>query len=141
MMEPGFEHDRFSVSMADSFSGVDEKLFSLPAGLHEAILQSDIVLIGGPTGGGKTTFTREFAAPLVARIQMSPVVLRLDWYFKVKSERPLSDGAPDPDNINSMHLDWLEEDIRLLLRGEAVDLPAYWDDLEHPDGVSSLSHQ
>lgn len=135
-MEPGFEQHKIHFPVPDSSPGVDEIVFPLPAGLQEAILQCDIVLTGGPTGGGKTTFTRGFAAPLVTRSQMNPVILRLDWYFKVKSERPLSDGAPDPDNINSLHLDWIEEDMEQLLRGEAVDLPVYWDDLEHPDGVS-----
>jgi len=97
----------------------------------------DIVLIGSPSKTGKTTLSLSLGARIRSLTGKKCVILRLDRYFKVKSERPSKpDGSPDPDNPGSLHMDWLREDIEALLRGETVDLPFYTDTRENPNGVS-----
>jgi len=100
-------------------------------------LSGRIVLLGGAAKSGKTTMSIYLKSVIERKTGKKVVVLRLDRYFKQKSERPLrEDGRRDLDNPQSLHVDWLQDDLKAILSNETVALPTFWDSLDRPDGVS-----
>jgi len=80
------------------------------------------IILQAPTAAGKSTLAVELGKKLGKRIK----ALEVDRYFKAIDSVPLDeDGHPDFDRPDSLHLEWVAEDIRALLRGETIELPAH----------------
>jgi uridine kinase len=78
------------------------------------------IILQAPTAAGKSTLATELGHKLGKRIKS----LEVDRYFKAIQDVPVDeDGHPDFDRPDSLHLEWVAEDIKALLRGEKVELP------------------
>lgn len=84
-----------------------------------------IVLISGPTSAGKTTFSKRLAVQLLA-LGIHPVALNMDNYFVNRDDTPRDDkGEFDFETLEAVDLSLFRRQLRSLLEGEAVQLPAY----------------
>jgi len=84
-----------------------------------------IVLVAGPSASGKTTFIKRLGIQLrVNGIQ--PVGLSLDNYFVNRERTPEdSEGKPDYEALEALDLDFFNQQLNALLRGESVAIPRY----------------
>ncbi|MEO0293974.1 MAG: nucleoside kinase [candidate division WOR-3 bacterium] len=84
-----------------------------------------IVLIGGPSSSGKTTFSKRLGIHLRSH-GFFPVCVSLDDYFLERSETPqYKDGTHFFDSIYALDLKLFREHILNLLKGEKVRLPRF----------------
>jgi uridine kinase len=87
--------------------------------------EARVILISGPSSSGKTTFSKRLAVQLLAQ-GLSPFALELDNYFVDRHLTPVDEnGEVDYESINALNLSLLDEHIRRLVAGEAVQLPHY----------------
>jgi uridine kinase len=90
-----------------------------------AQLNSQLILIAGPSSSGKTTTSRRLAIQLLAQ-GISPYPLELDNYFVDRERTPLDeDGKPDFESIGALDLPLLAEHLESLVSGEKTKLPRY----------------
>ena len=104
--------------------------------LHEkkiAEIASDIVrnrdirliLVAGPSSSGKTTFAKRLGVQLQAS-KARPIVIGMDDYFIDREHTARKEnGDYDFESIYALDLDFLNQQLTALLKGERVDLPAY----------------
>lgn len=84
-----------------------------------------LILIAGPSSSGKTTFAKRLSVQLQAS-RAKPIVIGMDDYFLDRDKTPCKEnGDYDFESINSIDLDYLNLQLRLLLDGEQVELPHY----------------
>lgn len=113
------------------------ELISLAEALHEKkisniadmILQQKrtvrIVLIAGPSSSGKTTFAQRLSTQLKVN-GLKPIALSLDNYFVNREDTPLDEfGQFDFDTLQALDLQFLNEQMVQLIRGETVETPIY----------------
>ncbi|PJA16752.1 MAG: hypothetical protein CO113_15765 [Elusimicrobia bacterium CG_4_9_14_3_um_filter_62_55] len=80
------------------------------------------IILQAPTAAGKSTLAVELSKKLGNRIKS----LEVDRYFKALKDVPVDEeGYPDFDRPDSLHLEWVAEDIKALLRGERIELPSH----------------
>ena len=84
-----------------------------------------LVLVAGPSSSGKTTFAQRLSLQL--RINgINPYVISMDDYFINREDTPLDEhGKHDFENINALDIDLFNSDLKKLVAGETVELPAY----------------
>lgn len=112
------------------------ELIHLSEGLHEKKIaqiadaiarrkKTKIVLVAGPTSSGKTTFSKRLCLQL--RINgLRPAVLSLDDYFCDREKSPRDEaGRFDFEDINCIQLDLLNDNLKALLQGKAIQQPRY----------------
>ena len=118
-------------------SGEVSELIRIAEGFHEKKIAAiadaiaaqakrvRLVLVGGPSASGKTTFIRRLAIQLrVNGIQ--PVGLSLDNYFVDRERTPLdAKGKPDYEALEALDLELFNANLAALLRGDEVELPRY----------------
>lgn len=84
-----------------------------------------IVLVAGPSSSGKTTFSKRLAIQLLT-MGISPYPLAMDNYFVDRESTPRDEtGDYDYEHIDSVDRNRLNEDLRMLIRGDQVPLPKY----------------
>ena len=84
-----------------------------------------LILVAGPSASGKTTFSKRLSVQLLVR-GLSPFPLALDHYFVDRDKTPLDKtGEYDYESLQALDLDRLNHDLRKLIQGERVHLPAY----------------
>jgi uridine kinase len=84
-----------------------------------------IVLISGPSSSGKTTFAQRLGIQLTTNL-LRPVSISLDDYFLNRNDSPRDEnGEYDFESLYALDLDYFNSDLRKLLRGEEIGLPAY----------------
>lgn len=118
-------------------SGRDLELISIAEALHEkkisriadTILSEQralrILLISGPSSSGKTSFLRRLNTQLFVN-GFKPVPLSLDNYYRDRDDTPLDEeGRPDFEILEALDLPLLQEHIRQLAEGEAVQVPSF----------------
>ena len=83
------------------------------------------VLIAGPSSSGKTTFSHRLAIQL-RTYGLIPHPIALDDYFVNRVDTPKdADGNYDFECLEAIDIKKFNEDMNLLLAGEAVELPQY----------------
>jgi uridine kinase len=84
-----------------------------------------IVLISGPSSSGKTTFTQRLGIQLMTNLYR-PLSISLDDYFLNRQDSPRDEsGDYDFESLYALDLDYFNNDLRKLLRGEEIELPTY----------------
>lgn len=87
--------------------------------------KAKIVLIAGPSSSGKTTTSKRLAILLMA-CGMHPHTISTDDYFVNRVDTPLDEnGEYDFECIGAEDVDFFNEQMTALLRGEEVELPRY----------------
>ena len=83
------------------------------------------MLIAGPSSSGKTTFSHRLAIQL-RTYGLIPHPIALDDYFINRVDTPKdADGNYDFECLEAIDIKKFNEDMNLLLAGEAVELPQY----------------
>ncbi|MBO4444281.1 MAG: hypothetical protein J5814_05910 [Bacteroidaceae bacterium] len=84
-----------------------------------------VVLIAGPSSSGKTTTSKRLSIQLMAAGR-KPVALSLDDYFVNRVDTPLDEnGEYDFESLYAVDIDFFNEQLNALLRGEEVELARY----------------
>lgn len=87
--------------------------------------KSKIVLLAGPSSSGKTTTGKRLAILLMA-CGLHPHTLSTDDYFVNRVDTPLDEnGEYDFECIGAEDVDFFNQQMTQLLRGEEVELPRY----------------
>lgn len=83
------------------------------------------VFIAGPSSSGKTTFTKRLAIQLQVN-GIRPVMISIDNYYVDRSASPRhADGTLNLEAIEALDLPLLNDHLRRLMAGEAVEAPSY----------------
>lgn len=84
-----------------------------------------IILIAGPSSSGKTTFARRLGIQL--RVNgLRPLNISVDDYFVDKTRTPLDEeGKPDYEALETVDLEFFNQSMNALLRGEEIDVPTF----------------
>jgi uridine kinase len=84
-----------------------------------------LVLIAGPSSSGKTTFSKRLGIQLRVNGLM-PVFISLDDYFVDREITPRDEhGDYDFESIYALDLALFNRDLKLLLKGEEVEIPTF----------------
>ena len=84
-----------------------------------------LVLISGPSSSGKTTFSKRLSVQLMAN-GLKPYPVSLDDYFVNREDTPKdANGTYDYESLYALDLDFFNEHLQLLLKGEEVELPRF----------------
>jgi len=84
-----------------------------------------IVLIGGPSSSGKTTFSKRLSVQLQV-IGLHPITVSMDNYFVNRKDTPRDEnGEWDYEDINAMDLPIFNMHIQQLLDGQEIEMPFY----------------
>lgn len=97
------------------------------ANIADAIQKSGkkLVFIAGPSSSGKTTFSKRLCIQLKA-IGIRPHCISLDDYYKAREEIPYDEsGNQNFENINTLEIDRLNDDLIKLKEGVEVETPLY----------------
>lgn len=83
------------------------------------------VMLAGPSSSGKTTSAHRLATQLRVHGK-KPILMSLDDYYIDRDKiAPGPDGKLDLEHINTIDAALFREDMRKLLEGEEVELPAF----------------
>ena len=83
------------------------------------------IMIAGPSSSGKTTSANRLCTQLRV-LGKTPLLFSLDDYYKDRSlVEPEPDGTFDYEHIKMIDVDRFKEDLTRLIRGEAVEPPAF----------------
>ena len=83
------------------------------------------ILIAGPSSSGKTTFAHRLATQIKVN-GITPVIISVDNYFVDREKTPRTpNGDYDFEHIETIDLALLHEHLRLLDKGEEVELPYF----------------
>lgn len=118
-------------------TGKGRELINIAEVLHEKVIASiadriartsilpRMVLIAGPSSAGKTTFSKRMAVHL--RVDgLRPLPLSVDDYFLDRSRTPLdAEGKPDFEGIDSIDLEFFNQQLVLILEGKRIDRPRF----------------
>ncbi|MBN2433185.1 MAG: nucleoside kinase [Acidobacteria bacterium] len=95
------------------------------ARIADAVSQRRIVLIGGPSSSGKTTFSMRLADQLRAN-GLNPVPIALDDYFLDRDKTPRDiNGEYDFESLRALDVPLLTEHFAAMVEGRSVELPRY----------------
>ena len=84
-----------------------------------------IILIGGPSSSGKTTFSKKLSIQLQAQ-GVNPQTIECDNYFVDREKTPKDEkGNYDFECLEALDLELLGKDIYSLISGERVEMPVY----------------
>ncbi|MGC9151925.1 MAG: nucleoside kinase [Microbacter sp.] len=83
------------------------------------------VLISGPSSSGKTTFSKRLSVQLLVA-GIKPLVISLDNYFVTRDRTPRDEeGNFDYETIDALDVEFLNQHLSSLLKGEEIELPTY----------------
>ncbi len=83
-----------------------------------------IVCLAGPSGSGKTTTAHKLKAQL-EQTGRDTIVLSMDDFYKHRSQMPVIDGKPNPEVLEALEVDLMNEKLQQLLTEGKADLPRY----------------
>lgn len=99
-----------------------------------------LVLVGGPSASGKSTFAAKLGTQLTV-FGCKPVYFSTDEYYRdtAAPEYPRTpQGQPDHEDLNALRLELLEDHLRrLLVLGEEVQVPVFDFELHRPSGTTT----
>lgn len=87
----------------------------------KALPGRSVIFLEAPTAAGKSTLAKSLEGAMGSRIAS----LEVDRYFKSKAQIPVKAGTPDYDRPDALHLDRVAKDIKTLLAGGRIELPAH----------------
>lgn len=84
-----------------------------------------LILISGPSSSGKTTFSKRLSIQLMAN-GLKPYPISLDDYFVDREDTPKDEnGNFDYESLYALDLDFFNQQLQALLRGEEVEIPRF----------------
>ena len=84
-----------------------------------------LILISGPSSSGKTTFSKRLSVQLMAN-GLKPYPVSLDDYFVNRVDTPKDEsGNYDYESLYALDLDFFNQQLQALLKGEEVELPRF----------------
>lgn len=84
-----------------------------------------VVLIAGPSSSGKTTFASRLSIQLKV-LGLSPVSISLDNYYIDRAKIPPGeDGQIDLEDINTLDLELLNDQLASLISGAEAEIPVF----------------
>lgn len=84
-----------------------------------------IILIGGPTSSGKTTFAHRLSLQLRVNGK-KPYMISIDDYFLNREDSPLDEnGEHDFEKLEALDIKKLNDDLENLLAGKSIELPKF----------------
>ena len=84
-----------------------------------------LILISGPSSSGKTTFSKRLSVQLMAN-GLKPYPISLDDYFVDRENTPKDEnGNYDYESLHALDLDFFNQQLQTLLKGEEVELPRF----------------
>lgn len=84
-----------------------------------------LILISGPSSSGKTTFSKRLSVQLMAN-GLKPYPISLDDYFVDRVDTPKDEnGKYDYESLYALDLDFFNQQLQALLKGEEVELPRF----------------
>ena len=84
-----------------------------------------LILISGPSSSGKTTFSKRLSVQLMAN-GLRPYPISLDDYFVDREDTPKDEnGNYDYESLYALDLDFFNQQLQALLKGEEVELPRF----------------
>lgn len=87
--------------------------------------KAKVILIAGPSSSGKTTFANRLGIQLRVNGLM-PIRISLDDYFLEREKTPRDEnGNYDFESIHAIDLEAFNQDLKLLLKGEEVEIPSF----------------
>lgn len=103
----------------------EKKVAEIADKIHQKKDKIKVVLIAGPSSSGKTTFANRLCVQLRV-LGISPHAISLDNYFINREDVPLDEfGNKDFEDINTLDIKQLNEDMTKMIAGETVELPYY----------------
>ena len=138
-------HQQARIIGADSVIGINKKLeregdielISLAEAVHSRQLAEigdaiehhpgkiRLICIAGPSSSGKTTFSNRLRIELLSR-GIKPISISLDNYYLDRDKQPRDkDGNLDFENIHTLDIVRLNNDISSLIEGKSVVIPRH----------------
>jgi len=103
----------------------EKKIAYIADMIHERENSVRVVLIGGPSSSGKTTFSKRLSVQLQV-IGLHPITISMDNYFVNRVDTPRDEnGEWDYEDINAMDLALFNKQIQQLLDGQEIEVPFY----------------
>jgi uridine kinase len=103
----------------------DKKIAMIADKICEHRDEVKLVLIAGPSSSGKTTFAKKLAVQLQV-LGRNPFPISLDNYFHPREHTPRDDeGNYDFESLRAIDIDYMNESLLRLMRGEKTVLPRY----------------
>lgn len=116
-------------------NGKASELIYLSEALHENKIvniaaqicksKKKIILIGGPTSSGKTTFAHRLCLQL--RVNgIKPHMISIDDYFLNREDSPIDEnGNHDFESLEALDVKKLNDDLEMLLSGKMIEIPRF----------------
>ncbi len=106
----------------------EKKISHIADEIHNRETQGErvkIVLISGPSSSGKTTFSKRLSIQLMTN-GLRPYPISLDNYFVNREDTPKDEnGEYDYESLYALDLEFFDQQLQELLRGEEVELPRF----------------
>jgi uridine kinase len=103
----------------------DKKIAAIADAIAARGGRTKVALIAGPSSSGKTTTSKKLAIQLKV-MGLDPVTISLDDYFVNRDRTPLDEkGEPDFECLEALDVEYLNEQLLALFRGEEIELPSY----------------
>lgn len=121
---------RFCEEGMESFVAAEEKrhadaIEQIAKRIQEEAEEARVILIGGPSSAGKTTFSKRLTFHL-NRKGVSTLILSTDDYFVGDAKNPRDeDGNLDYEHILAIDLELLNQDLLDLMAGRVVMMPKF----------------
>lgn len=111
------------IQIAEAFQA--KKLAEIADQIYERQDKVKMVLIAGPSSSGKTTTAKRLAIQLKV-LGIDPIPISLDDYYVNHDKTPLDEeGKPDYECLEALDVEYLNEQLLALFRGEEVEIPSY----------------
>lgn len=103
----------------------EKKIAQIADHIVEDIENLRLIIIAGPSSSGKTTFAQRLRIQLLVN-GINPISISLDDYFLDRDKTPIDEhGKLDYESLYALDLDLFNHDMKALLAGEMVEIPAY----------------
>lgn len=103
----------------------EKKVAEIANIIHDRRDKVKVVLIAGPSASGKTTFSKRLMVQLAVN-GMKPVMISLDDYFVDRDKTPKdSFGEYDFEALEAIDIEYFNQHLLQLFKGEAVELPRF----------------
>lgn len=111
------------IRIAEGFH--ERKIIAIADDVHRRQPEARLILVAGPSASGKTTFTKRLGVQLRV-LGLRPVALSMDNYYVNRADTPKhTDGTYNFESLEALDLDLFNDQVRQLVRGEAVETPVY----------------
>jgi uridine kinase len=111
------------IQIAEAFQS--RKLYDVADRIYERRESVKVILIAGPSSSGKTTTAKRLSI-LLKVMGLEPLAIGLDDYYVGKARTPKdAKGEPDYECLEALDVEYLNEQLLALFRGEEVELPLF----------------